>query len=288
MASTLNSDNGVVSGSAGLKSTADSSGVLALQTNGTTAVTVDTSQNVGIGTVSPSAKLAVTGSATILKNGGTGANAGLLLSGGGSSTNFNIDYGTVASNRLYFRQNYFDGSGNITFQYSSDGTMASPIDVLAIKWGGGIAVTGLVDISAATSGQIQFPATQNASANANTLDDYEEGTYTPTQSNFSITGSPTLTGAYTKIGRVVYFNISFACTGTIGYSASALISLPFNGIDQSGMIAMWVSSGGVSQTSNKSGVQMQIDAANTRFFLGNFTTTSAGEALFFGGFYRVS
>ena len=46
MASTLNSDNGVVSGSAGLKSSADSSGVLALQTNGTTAVTIDTAQRV--------------------------------------------------------------------------------------------------------------------------------------------------------------------------------------------------------------------------------------------------
>src|SRR4030066_820181 len=31
-----------------------------------------------------------------------------------------------------------------------------------------------------TGGQIKFPATQNASADANTLDDYEEGTFTPT------------------------------------------------------------------------------------------------------------
>jgi len=46
MASTLNADNGVTSGSAGLKQSADSSGILALQTNGITAVTVDTSQNV--------------------------------------------------------------------------------------------------------------------------------------------------------------------------------------------------------------------------------------------------
>jgi hypothetical protein len=45
MASTINSDNGAVSGSAGLKTGADSSGVLALQTNGTTAVTVGTDQN---------------------------------------------------------------------------------------------------------------------------------------------------------------------------------------------------------------------------------------------------
>jgi hypothetical protein len=44
MASILNADNGVVSGSAGLKSSADSSGVLELQTNGTAALSISTSQ----------------------------------------------------------------------------------------------------------------------------------------------------------------------------------------------------------------------------------------------------
>lgn len=44
MASAINSDNGVVSGSAGLKSSADSSGVLDLQTNGTTAISISASQ----------------------------------------------------------------------------------------------------------------------------------------------------------------------------------------------------------------------------------------------------
>ena len=48
MSSIINADNGVVSGSVGLKYASDNSGVLALQTNGTTAVTVDSSQNVGI------------------------------------------------------------------------------------------------------------------------------------------------------------------------------------------------------------------------------------------------
>jgi hypothetical protein len=43
--------------SAGLVQTADTSGSLALQTAGTTAVTIDTSQNVGIGTTSPNSKL---------------------------------------------------------------------------------------------------------------------------------------------------------------------------------------------------------------------------------------
>jgi hypothetical protein len=45
MAVTINADNGAVSGSAGLKQAADATGVLALQTNGTAAVTIGTDQN---------------------------------------------------------------------------------------------------------------------------------------------------------------------------------------------------------------------------------------------------
>ena len=65
MPSVILSDNGVSSGSAGLKTTASNDGALALQTttaggSATTAVTIDTSQNVGIGTSSPGAKLSLT------------------------------------------------------------------------------------------------------------------------------------------------------------------------------------------------------------------------------------
>ena len=55
MAVTINAST-----SAGLVNTADTSGVLQLQTAGTTALTVDTSANVGIGTASPASKLDVT------------------------------------------------------------------------------------------------------------------------------------------------------------------------------------------------------------------------------------
>ncbi len=56
------------------------------------------------------------------------------------------------------------------------------------------------------NGTLPFPATQLASADANTLDDYEEGTWTPA---LTIGGSAvgitftTQTGRYTKIGRLV-------------------------------------------------------------------------------------
>jgi hypothetical protein len=58
MASTINASN---SGAGGLISAGDASGVLALQTASTTALTIDASQNVGIGTASPSTKLHVKG-----------------------------------------------------------------------------------------------------------------------------------------------------------------------------------------------------------------------------------
>jgi len=65
---------------------------------------------------------------------------------------------------------------------------------------------------AASGAGITFPATQSASSNANTLDDYEEGTFTPSYS-FETSGSVTTTasitaGRYTKIGNKVFFEIT--------------------------------------------------------------------------------
>ena len=77
MPSTILSDNGVSSGTAGVKTTGSNDGQLALQTTtaggtATTAVTVDTSQNVGIGTTSPSVKLDVSGGSIRVNEDGAG------------------------------------------------------------------------------------------------------------------------------------------------------------------------------------------------------------------------
>lgn len=60
----------------------------------------------------------------------------------------------------------------------------------------------LAGITNVSGGQLAFPAAQSASGDVNTLDDYEEGTWTP-----SVGGTATYisqTGSYTKIGRMVY------------------------------------------------------------------------------------
>jgi len=48
MASTINADDGVISGIAGVKTTADSTGALNIQTNGTTAITISAAQAVSL------------------------------------------------------------------------------------------------------------------------------------------------------------------------------------------------------------------------------------------------
>ena len=79
---------------------------------------------------------------------------------------------------------------------------------------------GLGGATPTTSGTgITFPATASASTNGNTLDDYEEGTWTPTVT--AQTGTITsysAEGKYTKIGDLAYvwisYNISDVGTGT--------------------------------------------------------------------------
>ena len=66
MASSINAST---SGAGGVITTADSSGVLNIQTAGTNAVTVDASQNVGIGTTTPSGKFHVANGDIYITNG---------------------------------------------------------------------------------------------------------------------------------------------------------------------------------------------------------------------------
>lgn len=88
-----------------------------------------------------------------------------------------------------------------------------------------------IDTVNLTGGQITFPAVQNASAGANVLDDYEEGTWTPVIGGFGGTSGQTYSsqvGHYLKIGRfvLVTFNAALTNKGTIT-GAVQILGLPF-------------------------------------------------------------
>jgi hypothetical protein len=99
--------------------------------------------------------------------------------------------------------------------------------------GGTLGVTGivsplaLVDISGASAGQVKFPASQNASSNANTLDDYEEGTWVPTWTNGSI-GNGAVGAAYVKVGQLItcWITLTMGTTSTFGGGGAWTFSLP--------------------------------------------------------------
>jgi hypothetical protein len=112
-------------------------------------------------------------------------------------------------------------------------------DTVTISTGGTAAVTvdsgqrtkfpttiGVGGATPSTSGSgISFPASASASSDANTLDDYEEGTWTP-----SVGGTATYTtrtGFYTKIGRVVVASCDFTISSIGTGGTNAFSGLPF-------------------------------------------------------------
>lgn len=128
---------------------------------------------------------------------------------------------------------WIDDSGNLTTIVTSGAsniTIPSGTNTVAVLSQPSFTSTiGVGGATASTSGAgITFPATQSASSNANTLDDYEEGTYTPTLVGSSTSGTPTYatqTGRYTKIGNVVFVQ-AIVFTSTHNGSGTARISLP--------------------------------------------------------------
>lgn len=86
------------------------------------------------------------------------------------------------------------------------------------------------------SSGITFPATQVLSTDPNTLDDYEEGTWTPTVIGTSSAGTANYsfqTGRYTKIGRLVYVESYLSWSSGTGTGDLRVAGLPFTSANSS-------------------------------------------------------
>jgi hypothetical protein len=188
----------------------------------TKGITIPTSGNVGIGTASPSQALSI-GDGTSTKY--------IRVQGSVSDSYFGSDsLGTFIGNNSN-APIYFNTNGTEQMRIFSDGNVLIQSGGTFSNNGARLQVSGAATFSStvATTG-IKFPASQVASADANTLDDYEEGTWSPnvdpqTGTYVMVFGSR---GTYTKIGRVVtvqyYFRVVNKGTG----SGSCILSnLPF-------------------------------------------------------------
>lgn len=136
------------------------------------------------------------------------------------------DPATPSTNNLvlYAKDN---GSAAAGLYYKrDDGTVVGPLGA------GSFSVTNLT-----------FPATQTASTNVNTLDDYEEGFWTPSDASgaslaLTVTASDCI---YTKIGRQVIASFGVTYPATADGTIAGIGSLPFTSeaaaASQGGMIS---------------------------------------------------
>ena len=160
MAVTINAST-----SSGVITTADNSGALQLQTNnGTTAMTIDTSQNVGIGTASPSAILQVNSTAATVRpivTATTGYTDWVVANTGGNIY-FGIDNSTGGvSGTAYGRHIYSDGAYPLDFFTNS--TQRMRIDSSGNLGVGGTAPAGVRIYSAGSN--TPFEALNSAGTN---------------------------------------------------------------------------------------------------------------------------
>ena len=231
MSISLNGD-GIISGvssitvGAGASVFSPAANTLALGTNGSERVRVDSSGNIGIGTVPQS---------------WSGFRS---LQLGGTTSIWSVEGGQAGSS-FYSNNIYYDGSNrrylttNTASEYIQDASTGNHVFYLASSGSSGNTLSGYGEIARFTSSGLKLPsglgidfsATANSSGTMTSelLSDYEEGTWTPNLENTSGTGLGsaynTRAGAYTKIGNVVYWNAyidvgtnNASCTGNMRIS----------------------------------------------------------------------
>jgi len=193
--------------------------------SGATAITIDSSENVGIGKTSQvdSSKVQIEGakalSAEIPQQQLNISDSGAYATGRGGAISFSGKYNSGGAQTTFgslegVKANGTDANydGNLVFKTRISG--GSNTEKLRILAGGGITFNG-------------------DTATANALDDYEEGTWTPTF--LGHTTDPTQSyarqyGKYTKIGNTVHcdFNVELAGSGVSAGSGTLYVGgFPF-------------------------------------------------------------
>ena len=253
---------------------------VAISTGGTGRVFVDSSGRVGVGTASLTGKFEIsTGNAEGLRLSST---ANYLATSEGPWIAFNNgpsagwDTARIQGIRLGVG---FEG-GLVLF--TNDGSAAGAVVERARVANTGELLVGKTTVTTnggklQVSNGITFPATQVACSDANTLDDYEEGTWTPSVVGGSTAGTATYSirvGKYTKIGNLVTIEMYLAWSAGTGTGSLFIDGLPFT--NPAGMLTAACLSG-IDQLSWTTG------SAIFAYFLGNQSRIALSQAAPAGG-----
>jgi hypothetical protein len=251
-----------------------------VNSSATDAMTIDASSQVGIGrtpatwSTSKAIEIGLAGSIS----GQTGAKTTEI------ATNANLNSGwkylTSGDKATLYYQYAGAHTFNATTATGSSGTgitwdAGTTINPYGVGVGGAIPSSGI---------GIAFPATQVASSDANTLDDYEEGTWTPVFNNFGGTTGWTFTNCnYIKIGRHVFINCQItpgSATLTATQNSGLISGIPFSVTGPNSPVA-WATNyietlgtGVIYGTSGVYSPTISVTNSKTIFFAGSYITTA--------------
>lgn len=271
---------------------------IAFSEGGVETARFDSSGNLGLG-VTPSAWATL---GPVIQMGSYGAyiaaQSGSEIVRVGSNNYYNAGFKYVTNGYASF---YSQSVGQHLWYTAPSGTAGNAISftqVLAVEGGKSLA---LENATSQTGTGITFPATQSASSNANTLDDYEEGTWTPGISAASGSGGTLsdFAGFYTKIGNRVVLEgrIQVNSLGTLS-GAFYITGLPFTSSSDFGQYEGAVRNQGINDATfgNTIVVEALAGTAQLRFHFNSDTSTqrivqvsnvSTGDFVSFGLVYKV-
>jgi hypothetical protein len=223
-------------------------------TNNTLAATIDTSQNLLVGTTNSLAGINNTDEGISLRT-STGSASSIVVSrDAGVSGYFNRnsdgdilslrkDGSAIGSIGVLSARPYF-GKADTGIFFNQNINAITPYNIdLATQ------SNGVIDLGTATtqfkdlylSGGVVFGST-GGSVTSKTLDDYEEGTWSPTVTGSATLGTATFSGTqdgfYVKVGSLVTVNFSYTTTAHTGTGKIRIGNLPFTSTSSSGYQAV--------------------------------------------------